>query len=65
MRLTNTEDDAEIASAAEFFKNHHVFLNEYLRGDPTAIVRQRLIQMLDLLRSGALRLQIGLAQTSD
>ena len=58
-RLAITDDSAEIASAAEFFKNHHVFLHEYLRGDPVPVVRERLVQMLDLLRSGALRLPIG------
>src|SRR5580698_1630675 len=58
-RLADTEDETEIASAAAFFERHNVFVHEYLRGDPAPIVRKRLGQLLDLLRSGAVRLKIG------
>jgi hypothetical protein len=58
-RLERTEDETEIASAAAFFESHGVFLHEYRRGDPIPVVRKLLVQMLDLLRSGAVRPSIG------
>jgi len=58
-RLASTESEAEISSAAILFERHGVVLHEFRRGDPTPVVRKRLGQMLDLLRSGAIRLAIG------
>jgi hypothetical protein len=58
-RLESTEDETEIASAAAFFERHGVFLHEFRRGDPTSIVRKLLVQMIDLLRSTAIRPLIG------
>ena len=58
-RLANTTNEAEIVSAAILFERHGVILHEFRRGDPTPVVRQRLGQMLDLLRAGAIRLAVG------
>ena len=58
-RLNSTEDEAEIASAAAFFERYGVFLHEFRRGDPLPVVRKMLVQMIDLLRSAAIRLPIG------
>jgi hypothetical protein len=58
-RLASTENEAEISSAAILFERHGVILHEFKRGDPTPVVRKRLAQMLDLLRSGVIRLAVG------
>ena len=58
-RLAATGDEAEVASAAMFFERHGVFILEYRRGDPVAVVQGIVGQLLDRLRSGALRLPIG------
>jgi hypothetical protein len=58
-RLERTEDETEIATAAAFFESHGVFLHEHRRGDPLPVIRKLLVQMIDLLRSGAVRLSIG------
>jgi hypothetical protein len=58
-RLKTTEDAAEIASVAEFFENHGVFVHEFRRGDPAPRVRNILVQMMDMLRSETIRLSIG------
>jgi hypothetical protein len=57
--LTATEDAAEIASAGEVFRDHAVFIHEYLRGDPPATVKPLLLRTFELLRSEELRLKIG------
>jgi hypothetical protein len=59
-RLASTADETEITSAAALFVRHGVFLHEFRRGDPVPVIRKRLVQMLDLLRSGTIRLSIGL-----
>src|SRR6185503_15263767 len=51
-RLASATNEAEITSAAVLFERHGVILHEFRRGDPTPVVRKRLGQMLDLLRSG-------------
>jgi hypothetical protein len=58
-RLQRTEDETEIASVAALFESHGVFVHEHRRGDPVPAVRKLLVQMIDLLRSGAVRLSIG------
>jgi hypothetical protein len=58
-RLERTEDETEIATAAAFFESHGVFVHEHRRGDPIPVIRKLLMQMIDLLRSGAVRLSIG------
>ena len=58
-RLKTTEDAAEIASVAIFFEKHGVFVHEFQRGDAAPRVRDILVQMMDMLRSGAIHLSIG------
>jgi hypothetical protein len=58
-RLEATADEAEIASVAVFFENHGVLVHEFHRGDPAPVVRKILVQMMDMLRSGTIRLSIG------
>ena len=58
-RLDAIADEAEIASVAVFFENHGVFVHEFRRGDPAPVVRRILAQMMDMLRSGTIRLSIG------
>ena len=58
-RLEATEDESEIASAAAVFEGHNVFVHEFRRGDPVPVVRNILVQMIDLLRSGIIHLSIG------
>jgi hypothetical protein len=58
-RLEATADEAEIASVAVFFENHGVFVHEFRRGEPMPLVRKILVQMIDMLRSGTIRLSIG------
>jgi hypothetical protein len=57
-RITSTEDMAEIKSLAIFFERHHVFLHEFRRGDPIAVVRTLLVRMLGLVESGAIKLSV-------
>ena len=58
-RLANTEDETEIVAAATFFERHGVFVHEFRRGDPVPVVQKILVGMIDMLRSGAIRLSIG------
>jgi hypothetical protein len=58
-RLASTQDEAEIASAANFFQRHGVHIHEFMRGDPASVVRKILLRMIDLLGSEGLRLSIG------
>jgi hypothetical protein len=58
-RLEATEDEAEIASVAAFFENHGVFVHEFRCGDPMPLVRNILVEMMDMLRSETIRLSIG------
>jgi hypothetical protein len=58
-RLASATNEAEIISVAILFERHGVILHEFRRGDPTPVVRKRLGQMLDLLRSGVIRLAVG------
>jgi hypothetical protein len=60
-RLAATDDATEIASAAAVF-HPDVFLLEFQRGDPAPVVRELVLRMLDMLRSGAIRLEIGPTQ---
>jgi hypothetical protein len=57
-RIENTEG-AEIASLAEFFERHGVFLHEFRRGDPLPAVRALLERTIKLVRLGAIRLSVG------
>src|SRR5450631_299206 len=58
-RLELAVDETEIASSVEFFEKHGVFLHEFRRRDPIAVVRKMLVRMIDLLRSEAIRPVIG------
>ena len=58
-RLSTTQDDAEIASAAEFFERYGYFIHEYRRGDPMEIVGHILLHMLGMMERGDIRLSIG------
>jgi hypothetical protein len=64
-RLSSTEEENEIISAATFFDRHGVILHEFRRGDPVAVVRKRLDQMLNLLQSRAIRLAVGPVRSHD
>jgi hypothetical protein len=57
-RLESTTDEWEVASVALFFERHGHFLHEFRRGDPTSVVKGLLSHILDMLRSGAIRLHI-------
>jgi hypothetical protein len=57
--LTATEDADDIASFAEVLAGHKVFIHEYMRGDPTPVVKAIELRMLDMMESGAIRLSIG------
>jgi hypothetical protein len=57
-RLQSTEDVAEIESLALLFERHRVFLHEFRRGDPIAVVRTLLDRMLDLVESGTIKLSV-------
>lgn len=57
--LADEADETGIASMALFFQRRGVFLHEFRRGDPLPVIRKKLDQMLQLLRSGAIRLAIG------
>jgi hypothetical protein len=58
-RLAAAKDAAEIASAAMVFQRHGIFVHEFQRGDPAAVVRDILLRMLDLLDSGTIHLSVG------
>lgn len=58
-RLQATQDESEIASAAAVFESHNVFVHEFRRGDPLPVVRNILVQMIDMLKAGTIRLSIG------
>ena len=58
-RLSDTPDDDEIASAAEFFERYGYFIHEYRRGDPMETVRQILLHMLGMMERGDIRLSMG------
>jgi hypothetical protein len=58
-RLENTDAEIEVASMATFFERYNVVLHEYRRGDGISVVRKRLVQMIDLQGSDAIRLPIG------
>ncbi len=58
-RIELTESSSEIALAAEFFKRHAVFIHEYLRGDPPEEVKRTLLYLIDLMKTGGLKLNIG------
>jgi hypothetical protein len=58
-RLANTEDETEIFSAGAFFRRHGVYVHELLRGDPAPAVKRVLLQLINLLRSGGLKIPIG------
>ena len=58
-RLANTADEMELASAVAFFERRGVILHEFKRGDPAPVIRKMLSRMLDLLKSGTIRLSVG------
>ena len=58
-QLATTGDEALIASAVAFFERHGIFLHEARRGDPLPVVRALLRRMIDLVRSGTIRLPVG------
>jgi hypothetical protein len=58
-RVAGTDDADEIASAAAFFERHGMIVLEFRRGDPLPAVRQVLTRMIDMLKSGTIRLSIG------
>src|SRR5262245_36106129 len=58
-RIELTESSSDIELAAEFFKRHAVFIHEYLRGDPPEDVKRALLRLIDLMKTGGLKLRIG------
>jgi hypothetical protein len=64
-RLAGTQSEAEIASAGAFFQQHGVYIHEFMRGDPASVVQRILLRMVDLLRSGGVRISIGRDQPLD
>ena len=58
-RIMITENIAEVESLAMLFERHGIFLHEFRRGDPIAIVRRLLDRMLGLVGSGTIRLSVG------
>ncbi len=57
--IAQTQDPAEFALLGAFFERHGVTLHEWKRGDPLAAVRPLMVRMIDLMRSGAIRLRAG------
>jgi hypothetical protein len=55
-RIISTEDWAEVESLAMLFERHSVFLHEFRRRDPIAVVRTLLDRMLGLVGSGTIKL---------
>ena len=51
-RIRTTEDLVEIESLALFFHRHGVYVHEFLRGDPMAVVRILLDRMLVMVEAG-------------
>jgi hypothetical protein len=58
-RLASTQDAAEIASVGTFFQRHGVYVHEFMRGDPPAVVQKILLRTIDMLRSEGIRIRIG------
>jgi len=58
-RIELTESNSEVELAAEFFKRHAVFIHEHLRGDPPEEVKRAFLHLIQLVRSGGLKLSIG------
>jgi hypothetical protein len=58
-RLEASDDDAEIASAADVFERHGIVIHEHRRGDPAPVVRHILIRLIGMLASGLVQLSIG------
>jgi hypothetical protein len=63
-RLADSADADEVASLAGWFERYNIFLHEFRRGDPLAVVRALLGRMLDLLEAGAIRPAIGPASAA-
>ena len=63
-RLASIAAPEELASAAEVFHGCNVFIHEYLRGDPPAIIQPLLLRLVDLLGAGTLRLRLPGATVS-
>ncbi len=53
-RLESTAEAAELASAAEFFERYGIYIPERARGAPAEAYRERLLQLVDGLRSKGL-----------
>src|SRR5262249_30627544 len=58
-RLRSAETLLQLAPLAAFFERHSVFVHAFRRGDPAEVVKRSLLQMLELMRTERLKLQIG------
>ena len=58
-RIRTTEDLTEVESLARFFQRYGVYLHEFLRGDPMAVVRKLLDRMLVMVEAGNIKLSVG------
>jgi hypothetical protein len=59
LRLSMCQDPDEVATCAEFFERYKVKVMEHRRGDPLEAVKAKLLQLLDEIRAGTRRLDIG------
>ena len=58
-RLATCEDEEEIASLCIFFERYNIFIFEFRRGDPLPVVRQLLLQTIEMMKTGHIRLPAG------
>ena len=51
--------DRDVARLCEFLGRHTIVVHEHRRGDPPATVRPIVLQVLDMIAAGSIKLQIG------
>ncbi|HEX4191826.1 MAG TPA: hypothetical protein VHY80_01965 [Stellaceae bacterium] len=58
-RLGASDNEEEIASLCAFFERYGTFILEARRGDPMPVIKQVLLQTIEMMKSGQIRLSAG------